>query len=289
MKYNRVGVVGAGTIGRGVALTLALTGHSVTLVDVTQQILDDAINLMARDLKSAALFDAAIRTMHHDEILGRISASTSFEDLAWSDFVIENVTESWPVKAPIYNLLDELCREECVIAANTSAISICQLARATKREDRVLGIHFMNPVRQKPVVEIIRAEHTSDATIERARELLKQMGKTGILVNDKPGFVSNRILMLTINEAIHVLQDGVAEAQDIDAIFVQCFSHKMGPLATADLIGLDTILHTLEVLHESYQLEKYAACALLQEMVKMGDLGRKSGKGFYNYSFGRKS
>lgn len=289
MKYRKIGVVGAGTIGSGVALALALTGHSVTLVDITRQILDDAIGLMAKDLKSAALFDPAIRAMQHAEILERVTASTRFEDLAGSDFVIENVTESWPVKAPIYNLLDELCGDGCVIAANTSAIPIGQLAGATKREDRVLGIHFMNPVRQKPVVEVIRAENTSDATVTGAMELLKQMGKTGILVNDKPGFVSNRILMLTINEAIHVLQDGVAQAKDIDAIFVQCFSHKMGPLATADLIGLDTVLHTLDVLRESYQREKYTACPLLQEMVKIGNLGRKSGKGFYDYSVRRKS
>jgi 3-hydroxybutyryl-CoA dehydrogenase len=289
MKYPRIGVVGAGTIGRGVALNLALTDHSVTLVDITQPILDDAMNFMAKDLKSAALFDAAIRARPHHEILRRIATSAAFEDLAGADFVIENVTESWPVKAPIYGLLDRLCREDCIIAANTSAIPISQLAGATRREDRILGIHFMNPVRQKPVVEVIRAENTSEATIAGAMELLKQMGKTAILVNDKPGFVSNRVLMLTINEAIHVLQDGVAEAKDIDAIFVQCFAHKMGPLATADLIGLDTILNTLEVLQESYQLEKYAACPLLRDMVRMGHIGRKSGKGFYNYGFRGKS
>lgn len=289
MKYLRIGVVGAGTIGRGVALNLALTDHSVTLVDITQLILDDAMDFMAKDLKSAALFDAAIRTRSHHEILRRIATSTAFEDLARADFVIENVTESWPVKEPIYGLLDRLCREDCIIAANTSAIPISRLAGATKREDRILGIHFMNPVRQKPVVEVIRAENTSEATIAGAMELLKQMGKTAILVNDKPGFVSNRVLMLTINEAIHVLEDGVAEANDIDAIFVQCFAHKMGPLATADLIGLDTILNTLEVLQESYQLEKFAARPLLRDMVRMGHIGRKSGKGFYDYGFRRKS
>lgn len=289
MKYTKIGVVGAGTIGRSVALALALTDHHVTLIDTTQQILDGAIDLMARDLKSVALFDAVVRSMQHTEILKRISTSTRFDGISESDFVIENVTESWRVKALIYQSLDKFCKEECIFAANTSAISIARIAGATKRDDRVLGIHFMNPVPQKPVVEVIRAENTSDATVSSAMELLSQMNKKGILVKDKPGFVSNRILMLTINEAIHVLQDQVAEARDIDAIFVQCFSHKMGPLATADLIGLDTVLCTLEVLHESYLLEKYKPCNLLREMVETGCLGRKSGKGFYDYSIWRKT
>jgi len=284
MKYSRVGVVGAGTIGRGVALALAQTGHSVTLIDTTRRNLDGAMGLMVRELKSAALFDAAVRSMKHAEVVERIHASIHLNDLSDADFVIENVTESLRVKAPIYRLLDEVCKEECVIAANTSAISIGRLGRLTAREDRVLGIHFMNPVPQKSVVEVIRAENTSDETVAGAMELLKQMNKKGILVNDKPGFVSNRILMLTINEAIHVLQDGVAGARDIDAIFVQCFSHKMGPLATADLIGLDTVLYTIEVLHDSYRTEKYTPCNLLRDMVEMGYLGRKSGKGFYDYA-----
>lgn len=287
MKYKNIGVIGAGTIGRGVAQSLAQTGHSVTLVDISDQILDHAIIQIARSLKSAALLDQAVRSMPHAEIMTRISTSTTFEELAEVDLVIENATESWMVKQPIYQLLDRVCADDCVIAANTSAISIAQLAGITRSAERVLGIHFMNPVPLKPVVEVIRAWHTSDATLAKAMELLRQMGKTGIIVNDMPGFVSNRVFMLTINEAIFVLQDQVAEARDIDLIFTQCFSHKMGPLATADLIGLDTILFTLNVLFETYQDSKFRACPLLRTMVNAGVLGRKSGKGFFNYSHAR--
>lgn len=286
MRYSTVGVVGAGTIGCGVALALARTGHEVVLVDVTQEVLSEAAGRMARELKSATLFDAALRDVAHEEILQRISTTIRYEELARSDFVIENATEAWSVKAPIYAMLNRILDEACVIAANTSAISIARLGQAAGREDRVIGIHFMNPVSHKPFVEVIRAAATSEATVAKAFELLEQMKKTGILVNDKPGFVSNRVLMLTINEAIHVLHEGVAKAQDVDTIFVQCFSHKMGPLATADLIGLDTILNTLDVLHESYQQEKFTACPLLRAMVEKGHLGRKSGRGFYDYGFG---
>lgn len=287
MKYREVGVVGAGTIGRGVAQALAQTGHSVTLIDVSNQVLDDATSTIAKSLRFAGLFDAALRDLSHAEILKRISITTNFEELAKVDLVIENVTESWSIKEPIYKLLDRTCAEDCIVAANTSAISIAQLAGATQREDRVLGIHFMNPVPLKPVVEVIRACRTSDTTIAKAMELLRQMGKKGILVNDMPGFVSNRVLMLTINEAIYVLQDHVAQAHDIDLIFTQCFSHKMGPLATADLIGLDTILHTLDVLCVAYRDKKYRPCPLLRNMVDAGLLGRKSGKGFFDYSYAR--
>jgi 3-hydroxybutyryl-CoA dehydrogenase len=288
MRYSTIGVVGAGTIGTGVAQALAQTGHSVTLLDVSTQVLEDAIRKIAAALKSAALFDPALRNAPHAVILDRVSTTTDFAELAKSDLVIENATESWSVKEPIYRSLDRTCAGDCVIAANTSAISIARLASATRREDRVLGVHFMNPVTLKPVVEVIRARHTSDATIGKAMELLQQMGKTGILVNDMPGFVSNRVLMVTINEAIFVLQDRVAESRDIDAIFVQCCSHKMGPLATADLIGLDTVLRTLDVLFESYQDAKYLACPLLRNMVNVGLLGRKTGKGFFDYDYARR-
>lgn len=289
MKYRRVGVVGAGTIGKGVAQALAQTGHSVTLVDVSNHLLEEAVINIARSLKSAALFDNTLRRTPHSEILTRITTTTDLKDLARVECVIENANELWSIKEPIYKRLDEICANECIIAANTSALSIGQLAGATRRADRVLGIHFMNPVPLKPVVEVIRARHTSDATIAKATELLRQMGKEGILVNDTPGFVSNRVLMLMINEAICVLQDHVAEARDIDRIVTQCFAHKMGPLATADLIGLDTILYTLDVLFESYQDTKYRACPLLRKMVNSGVLGRKSGKGFFDYSYERQS
>jgi 3-hydroxybutyryl-CoA dehydrogenase len=238
---------------------------------------------MARELRFTALFDARARTEDPSAVLSRIDLTTDYERLAEADLVVENSTESWAVKEAIYPRLDRICPAHCIFAANTSAISITRLAATTQRPDRVIGIHFMNPVPQKPVVEVVRGRHSSDETVQAAHEFLSQMGKSAIVVNDMPGFVSNRVLMLVINEAIFIVQDGVASADDVDAIFVKCFAHKMGPLATADLIGLDTVLLTLEVLYESYAESKYRPCPLLKEMVDAGLRGRKSGRGFFQY------
>jgi 3-hydroxybutyryl-CoA dehydrogenase len=284
VKYEKVGVIGAGTIGVGVAHNLAHTGHSVVLIDVSEDILSRARSNMTRDLKSAAMFDAAIRRAGPSEIMSQINFTTDYDCLKDVDFVIENGTESWEIKRSIYPQLDRRCRPDCIFAANTSAISITRLAATTQRPDRVIGIHFMNPVPQKPVVEVIKGWHTSDETMQSAIGFLKQLGKRAIVVNDMPGFVSNRVLMLTINEAIFVVQDNVANPKDVDDIFVSCFAHKMGPLATADLIGLDTILLTLDVLYQSYADSKYRPSPLLRQMVDAGLLGRKSGKGFFQYS-----
>jgi 3-hydroxybutyryl-CoA dehydrogenase len=283
MTYASVGVVGAGVMGVGVTQNLAQTGHRTVLVDLTDDILGHARAEVAKGLRFAAMFDPALRGADHAAILDRVVVTTDRERLCEVDFLIENTTESWPIKQALYPELDRICRPDCVIAANTSAISITRLASATRRPDRVIGIHFMNPVPQKPVVEVIRGWHSSDATVQAARDLLQQMGKSAIVVKDMPGFVSNRVLMLTINEAIFVVQDDVASPADVDEIFVKCFAHKMGPLATADLIGLDTILRSLEVLYESYQDSKYRACPLLRQMVDAGLYGRKSGRGFFDY------
>jgi 3-hydroxybutyryl-CoA dehydrogenase len=218
-----------------------------------------------------------------DLILRRIEFSTSYEQLEDADFIIENATEKWEIKQEIYTRIDKICPENCVFAANTSAIPITRIASATQRAPKVLGIHFMNPVPMKSTVEVIRGYHTSDQTIDLAKTLLEQMGKRGIIVNDSPGFVTNRVLMLTINEAIFLLQDRVAMAEDIDAIFRDCFGHKMGPLETADLIGLDTILYSIETLYDSFNDGKYRPCPLLKKMVDAGLYGRKNGRGFYNY------
>jgi 3-hydroxybutyryl-CoA dehydrogenase len=223
------------------------------------------------------------RAADPDEVLSRIELTTDYQALEGAEFVIENVTEKWEIKRDVYPELDRICPERCIFSANTSAISITKLASLTQRAPQVLGMHFMNPVPMKNMVEVIRGYHTSGHTIEMAQALLAQMGKEGIVVNDSPGFVSNRVLMLTINEAIFVVQDQVAPAVDVDRIFKTCFEHKMGPLETADLIGLDTILLSLEVLYESFNDSKYRPCPLLKKLVDAGLLGRKSGQGFYSY------
>jgi 3-hydroxybutyryl-CoA dehydrogenase len=284
MKFQRIGVIGAGVIGVGVAQSLAQTGHLVVLVDISEDILGQARRDINKDLKFAALFDAKVREANHSEIFSRIEFTMHYDLLNDVDLVIENSTESWSVKESIYPRLDRICRPDCILAANTSAISITRLAATTQRPDRVIGMHFMNPVPQKTVVEVVKGWHSSEETVQAARDFVHQMGKRAIVVNDMPGFVSNRVLMLALNEAIFIVQDNVASPSDVDEIFVKCFSHKMGPLATADLIGLDTVLLTLEVLYQSYSDSKYRPCPLLRKMVEAGLRGRKTGKGFFDYS-----
>jgi 3-hydroxybutyryl-CoA dehydrogenase len=279
-----VGVVGAGVMGVGVAQNLAEGGHQVVLVDLTDEQLDKAQATIRQNLRMRGFFTKGKEPKEQsDVVLGRITFTTDYDQLGRADFVIENVVEKWDVKAEVYPRLDAICPQHCVFAANTSAISITRIGSATGRPDRVLGMHFMNPVPLKSMVEVIRGHHTSEETLDRARSLLAAMGKECIVVNDMPGFVSNRVLMLTINEAIFVVQDQVTSAENVDRIFKSCFGHKMGPLETGDLIGLDTILLSLEVLYESYNDDKYRPCPLLKKMVHAGLHGRKSGRGFYDY------
>lgn len=277
----KVGVVGAGVIGTGVAQSLAQAGHSVVLVDSSQEALDQVEDGIDRGVAMAALLTGT--RVDADELLTRVTSSTDLGALKDVAFVIENATEDRSVKAGIYPVLDEVCLDDAVFAANTSAVPIDKLASLTRRPDRVLGMHFMNPVPVKPTVEVVRGPRTSDATLATVIELLATMDKEAIVVNDSPGFVSNRILMLMVNEAIAVLEGGVAPAPDIDRIFKTCFGHKMGPLETADLIGLDTILNTLRVLVEETGDTKFTPAPLLVKMVSGGDLGRKSGRGFHRY------
>ena len=283
MDIQTVGVVGAGVMGVGVAQNLAQTGHKVILVDISENILDKAKQEIRNNIRFQGFFKKSERQETPDDIIEKIEFSTNYKILENADFVVENVTEKWDIKKEIYPFLDSICPADCIFAANTSAIPITRIASVTKRAEKVLGIHFMNPVPMKPMVEMIRGYHTSEATIETAKKMLSQMGKECILVNDSPGFVSNRVLMLTINEAIFLLQDQVATAEDVDKIFKGCFGHKMGPLETADLIGLDTILFSIEVLYENFNDSKYRPCTLLKKMVDAGLHGRKSGKGFYVY------
>ncbi|MEV5107879.1 3-hydroxyacyl-CoA dehydrogenase family protein [Streptomyces massasporeus] len=282
MEFTTVGVVGAGVMGVGVAQNLAQTGHRVVLVDVCDDVLDNARRELRTSLRTYALFNkGAAGDMA--EVVDRIEFTTDYELLAKADFVVENVTEDWEIKKEVYERIDRIVRPGVVFAVNTSAISITRVGSITSRPERVVGMHFMNPVPMKPMVEVIRGYHTTPETIDTARRFLAELGKECIVVEDVPGFVSNRVLMLTINEAVFLVQDGVAPAADVDRIFKTCFDHRMGPLETADLIGLDTILKSVEVLYESFNDDKYRPAPLLKKMVAAGLLGRKSGEGFHTY------
>jgi 3-hydroxybutyryl-CoA dehydrogenase len=283
-SIQRVGVIGAGVMGTGAAQALAQAGCSVVLLDLNEAILDRARTAIREAARFHHLVYRGQPALNADEIIGRIRFTTDRAPLGRVEFVIENVTERWADKEPIYRMLDEVCPPACVLAANTSAIPITQIAGATKRPSQVVGMHFMNPVPVKPTVEVIRGYHTSADTLQTALALLEKMGKKGIVVNDSPGFVSNRVLMLAINEAVCLLHENVAAAEDIDRIFKECLGHKMGPLETADLIGLDTILLSLEVLFEQFQDPKFRPSPLLRKLVAAGLHGRKTGQGVYSYS-----
>ncbi|WP_307732312.1 3-hydroxyacyl-CoA dehydrogenase NAD-binding domain-containing protein [Massilia sp. MB5] len=253
------------------------------LTDRSDEILEEAKRAVRHSLRAQMLQQGGGKREGSDAIMARIATSTQLEVLSDADFVIENVTEKWEIKKTIYPVIDRVCPERTVFAANTSAISITRLASLTKRPERVLGMHFMNPVPMKKTVEMIRGYHTAEQTIATAKQLLQGFGKEAVVVADAPGFVSNRVLMLTINEAAFLVQDRVAAPEDVDKIFRECFGHTMGPLATADLIGLDTILYSIEVLYDSFNDDKYRPCPLLKKMVDAGLHGRKNGKGFFNY------
>ncbi|MFF8492359.1 3-hydroxyacyl-CoA dehydrogenase family protein [Streptomyces albidoflavus] len=280
---SKIGVIGAGTIGRGVAQSLAQSSFEVVLVDIAEDQLVSARNQMERDLRMQSLFRAEKLADDAETILGRITTSTGLEALADVDFVVENVTENWDVKREVYETMDKVCRPGVVFAVNTSAVPITRVASVTERPAEVLGLHFMNPVPLVDTVEVVRGYFTSDETLAVAMGLLDAAGKEGIVVQDAPGFVTNRVLMLTINEAVFCVQDQVATAEDVDRMFKGCFGHKMGPLETGDLIGLDTILNSLTVMYESFKDPKYRPAPLLQKMVDAKLLGRKTSQGFYTY------
>lgn len=283
MGIQNVGVIGAGVMGSGLAQNLAQTGHKVILIDIAEEILTRSKQNVVQNIRFQKIFHNNVKLEDSRKTIKQITFTTDYHLLHEVDFVIENVPEKWEIKKIVYSQLEDSCPKNCIFGANTSAISITRIASATKRPSNVIGIHFMNPVPMKSTVELIPGYRTSEETIETTKTLLKNMGKNFIMVNDFPGFVSNRVLMLTINEAIFVVQDKVAPPKDVDKIFKRCFDHKMGPLETADLIGLDTILYSLQVLHDSFSDLKYRPCPLLRRMVDAGLLGRKSGKGFYDY------
>lgn len=277
-----VGVVGAGVMGRGVAQTVATGGFNVVLVDVSDSILREALNNISMNVKAKKLMSSN-RGSGQAQMLSKITLSCDLGALAICDVVIENVVEDTGMKRSVWRTLGQTTRSDTILAANTSTFPISEIAGFTAHADRVIGLHFMNPAHVKQFVEVIPGALTSQHTISAALRFLTAIGKHGIVVKDAPGFVTNRILMLTINEAIRTVEEGTAEAADVDRIFVGCFGHPMGPLATADLIGLDTILLSLESLASRLHDGKYEPVTLLRRLVSNGQLGRKTGRGFFEY------
>ncbi|WP_438433068.1 3-hydroxyacyl-CoA dehydrogenase family protein [Gorillibacterium sp. sgz500922] len=271
-------------MGSGVAQSLAQSGLQTVLVDLSEEKLQQSRASISEQLRFRSLFQPSAKDVEpSDAVMDRITFTTDYELVADASFIIENVTENWEVKKEVYERLDPLCHEETIFMVNTSCISITKVASLTRRPDKVIGTHFMNPVPVKKTVEVIRGYHTSEACIASVGSLLEQMGKDMIVVQDYPGFVSNRISHLFMNEAAYVVQDQVASPDEVDEIFKKCYGHAMGPLETADLIGLDTVVHSLTVLYESFQDSKFRCCPLLKKMVDAGLYGRKSGQGFYQY------
>ncbi|MED1749688.1 MULTISPECIES: 3-hydroxyacyl-CoA dehydrogenase family protein [Bacillus] len=283
MNTKHIGVIGAGVMGADMALDLSANGYQVTLVDITEEKLNEALEKIKKSYQLVQFVRKKKISLSLENVLSQIQLTTSFEGLHDAHIVIENVTEDWEMKKPIYEKLRDICAKETIYFVNTSCISITKVGALMHYPEKVIGAHFMNPVPLKALVEVIRGKATSDDTVETAKGFLKSFDKTPVVVHDLPGFVSNRVLMLTINEAIWTVQDQVATPADVDKIFRGGFGHKMGPLATGDLIGLDTILNSLLVLYESYKDPKFRPCPLLVKMVDAGEYGKKSGKGFFQY------
>jgi 3-hydroxybutyryl-CoA dehydrogenase len=283
MGIQTIAVIGAGVMGCDVALDLACHGYEVLLKDIHPDIIQQSEEKIAKGFNLLKMIKGQFKSLSADDILEKIIFTTVFDGFEKADLVIENVTEDWKIKEQVYHELIGICKEETLYAVNTSCFSITRIGALIPWPERVIGVHFLNPVPMKSLVEVIRGYHTSDETVTAIKAFLKSLDKSAVVVNDAPGFVTNRVLMLTINEAIWVVHDKTAEPQQVDKIFTLGFGHQTGPLATADLIGLDTILNSLKVLCESYKDPKYRPCPLLVKMVDAGLLGRKSGKGFFEY------
>lgn len=283
MKGKFIAVIGAGVIGSDVALDLSIHGYNVLLKDLSPGLLEKSLDKIKKSYRFTKIMKKTDPLPPLDQILARIKTTTDYTELERADIVIENIIEVYEAKKKVYNELVHVCREDVIYGVNTSCISITKIAALTPKPENVIGMHFMNPVPLSRMVEVVRGYHTSNETIEQTKRFVNTLRKTSVVVNDLPGFVTNRVMMLTINECVYLLHDHVAEARDVDRILKLGFGHRMGPLATADLIGLDTVLHSLSVLYESYNDPKYRPCPLLIKMVDAGLLGKKSGKGFFNY------
>jgi 3-hydroxybutyryl-CoA dehydrogenase len=282
MQIEHIGVIGAGTMGNGIAQVCAMAGLRVTMVDINDAAVQRGLATLAGSLDRLVKKDKLTQA-ERDAALARVSGSTRYEDLAGAQLVIEAATENLELKLRILTQLDGLLAPEAVIGTNTSSISITQLAAVLQHPSRLIGLHFFNPVPLMALLEVIRGMQTADATYELAMAFARLVGKTPITVKNNPGFVVNRILIPMVNEAILVLQEGVASAADIDEGMKLGCNHPIGPLALADLIGLDTVLAIMNVFHEGFGDPKYRAAPLLKEMVAAGRLGRKSGQGFFVY------
>jgi 3-hydroxybutyryl-CoA dehydrogenase len=283
MAIERITVIGGGTMGNGIAHVCAQAGRNVTLVDMDQDLLEKALNVIFKNMDRQVKKEI-ISAGEKDAALERISTVTSLEDgVAEAQLVVEAVPEKMELKEKIFKTLDKEAPADAILASNTSSISITEIAAFTKRPEKVIGMHFMNPVPMMKLVEVIRGLATDDETTRTVMELSTELGKTPVEVNDFPGFVSNRVLMPMINEAVFALMEGVAEAEAIDTVMKLGMAHPMGPLALADLIGLDTCLSILEVLHRDLGDDRYRPCPLLRKYVAAGWLGRKSGRGFFTY------